>query len=346
MTPTPPTEPVAELRLGKHTQHGLGQFLNPIDPDSDDRNWVTQAWLYLAADDLGIPKPDLPWLDLPALCRYTVTNPNLLAAFRRHNIGRDRAEQVWSFNFILVARVHPFGVPVAHKGGPFRLIAPYETNSARWYEMPWINKDAPRDGTYTITTDLNRDEGTSPREAIVVSYCQVLHDYLNHPEAKYADAHGQPCGPDTRGRLHRHPIHLTSLRLIGKEANEIAAAEAGLTTPMEEQVALGRHDLQLEAALAATAYLGGRALAQRLGVDRRTVDRFRRGTKPGTGLRSALVDLARQAPLQKVHTGDQLEDDRQQAENDPGDGHAPLHVSGPCLAQPNASEHEGDQAHR
>jgi hypothetical protein len=30
--------------MRKWSEHGLGHLLNPIDPESDDRDWIRQYW--------------------------------------------------------------------------------------------------------------------------------------------------------------------------------------------------------------------------------------------------------------------------------------------------------------
>jgi hypothetical protein len=41
------------------SEHGLGQLLNPTDPESDDRKWVGQAWLNMLRKALQMPTQNL-----------------------------------------------------------------------------------------------------------------------------------------------------------------------------------------------------------------------------------------------------------------------------------------------
>ena len=37
------------------SEHGLGHLLNPTDPESEDREWIAQAWLGIIRRPLGLP---------------------------------------------------------------------------------------------------------------------------------------------------------------------------------------------------------------------------------------------------------------------------------------------------
>ncbi len=39
----------------RYSEHGLGHLLNPADPQSEDRNWIAQAWLSIVRRSLGLP---------------------------------------------------------------------------------------------------------------------------------------------------------------------------------------------------------------------------------------------------------------------------------------------------
>jgi hypothetical protein len=41
------------------SEHGLGHLLNPTDPESDDREWIAQAWLNIVRRTLGLSAQNL-----------------------------------------------------------------------------------------------------------------------------------------------------------------------------------------------------------------------------------------------------------------------------------------------
>jgi hypothetical protein len=51
----------------------------------------------------------------------------------------------------------------------------------------------------------------------VKTYRDVLHQYLYHPECKFAGPDGRPCGPWTRGVLQRRHIAAEDFKYWGKE---------------------------------------------------------------------------------------------------------------------------------
>lgn len=54
------------------------------------------------------------------------------------------------------------------------------------------------------------------------------HEYEYHPEAKFADAQGEPCRKQTVGLLQRRHVRIGLLTNIGKESNSLEEVQAGL----------------------------------------------------------------------------------------------------------------------
>ena len=121
---------------------------------------------------------------------------------------------------------HPLGVDEEH----FHLIAPYESDPRQWLKRDWIDQYS--GNRYRITTAGSH--GTR-RAARVKTYGDVLREYEYHPEAKCADADGNPCSKQTVGLLQRRHIRLDELKYIGKESNSLEEVESGLN-PAEESV--------------------------------------------------------------------------------------------------------------
>ena len=205
------------------SEHGLGHLLNPTDPESEDRQWVGQAWLKMIRKALNLPTQDLEFENRPAVGRVTVSSPAVIRPLADLNDGKPYSEQIKPFNFLLTCHVRAFGHPTGVDPEHFHLIAPYNNKWTEWLKMRWI--DQYTGNTYRITTDGN--DGTR-KTAFVKTYGDVLSEYEFHPEAKCADAAGNACGKQTAGLLRRRKVCIDLLRYIGKESNSLEAVEAGL----------------------------------------------------------------------------------------------------------------------
>jgi hypothetical protein len=193
------------------SEHGLGHFLNPTDPESPDRSWIKEFWRIIVRKAHGKETVPPPWFSRPTMVRTTVTSTAVRRAFRRLNESRPYAEQIKPFDFLLTAAgaKAPAGVP---EGRPFRLVAPYETEPDKWEHGEWTDVHHPESGTYQITT---RDGW--PGMARGDTFRDVLAKYEGHPEAKSLGPDGLPCDRATVGLLQRRPVTVGTITLIGKE---------------------------------------------------------------------------------------------------------------------------------
>src|ERR1700734_74374 len=55
------------------SEHGLGHLLNPVDPESDDRDWISKIWLNIVRRALGFPTEKLGFEHLPAVGRISIS---------------------------------------------------------------------------------------------------------------------------------------------------------------------------------------------------------------------------------------------------------------------------------
>jgi hypothetical protein len=86
------------------------------------------------------------------------------------------------------------------------------------------------------------------------------------------------------------------VRLIGKEANNIDEVQAGRYAQLDEIITEyydSSDDHFRREVMPLLDHLSGRKLAQLLGVDRRTIDRIRKGQMPHARLRHTLTQLAK-----------------------------------------------------
>jgi hypothetical protein len=213
----------------KSSQHGLGHLMNPMDPESKDREWIADAWLYLLARDQGQPYVEPPWLDQPAIAQTSISTPRMLDLFKEINRDKAYRDQVKPFNFMLIAFVPVIERPVDEPR--LVLVAPYEKDSRRWLDLTWLNRFSGRE--YRITTQPSGGRVT-PGVVCVKSYRDVLDDYLVHPEAKSADGFGNRCSPVTNGVLRRRSVQTRTLSHIGKESNRLEDVEIGLVEDLDE----------------------------------------------------------------------------------------------------------------
>jgi hypothetical protein len=186
-------------RVVKSSEHGLGLYYPPKqgrDSESNSPLWIKEAWQWIIDIALG-GTPDAPeWFDLPVMRRIAISTPNVMASLRR--LDRDKARP---YNFALSP------VLVNLTGGLVTLLAPFETNSAKWRTMPFINV---HDGTqYTL------EPPTLP--ILPQTFEMILKQYTLHPEAKSLAPDGTPSGPYTRGLLKRYPVVASGFKYIGKE---------------------------------------------------------------------------------------------------------------------------------
>jgi hypothetical protein len=214
-------------------EHALGGFyLNPNDPEADDRDWVRELWeLIVREDALGLPGTEPDWLDRPALTRFTVSHRRLLRPFADFNSGKRYHDQIKPFNFLLVAHVKAGGHPAGVDAARFALVAPYEQDPRRWPRLEWRNVYDPGAGPYTITDETLITRGgrpLPPRRVGVKTYRDVLNAYRTHPEAKNLGPDGHPCKRTTKGYLSRRPVHALSITHIGNETNLLDEIQAGL----------------------------------------------------------------------------------------------------------------------
>jgi hypothetical protein len=289
-------------RIRKRSLHGLGRLLDPRSPDQPRRDrdgnpiWIDEAWQWILDADRDPDAPPPAWAQLPAMSRITVSSINLWRPFARYNRRRDWAEQIKPFNFLLVPTIDPFGYPPGADPARFRLIGPYESDPRRWTQRRWRNLYDRDQNLYRITTDPT--EPAAPDLVLVRSYRDVLAEYRAHPEHKFDGPDGGRVRPNTRGELQRRIVRSDGRpHLIGKEANKIDDVQSGVIADPDEVIT------DYSAAAPSAAWLRdyvlpvldrypGRQLSALVGVNRRSIDRIRRGAQPRPALAVALTQLA------------------------------------------------------
>jgi hypothetical protein len=211
------------------SEHGLGHLLNPIDPESDDRDWIAQAWLDIVRRSLGLTtRKVIGFEPVPAVGRVSISSPAMMKPLAALNEGKTYADQIKPFNFLLSCHVKSFGHPLGVDPERFQLISPYQTDSRQWLKKRWIDQYSGME--YRITTVGHHGDRHTAR---VKTYGDVLREYEYHPESKCADARGIVCGKQTVGLLQRRHIRINQIKYIGKESNSLEEVESGLEHSQE-----------------------------------------------------------------------------------------------------------------
>jgi hypothetical protein len=276
-------------QIVKASEHGLGHLLNPTDPESDERDWIREAWRLIVCDALGVQYNEPGWLDRPALSKLAITSPAMLRPFEDYNQARTARARVRPGSFVLTAQVAPFGYPADVDPGRFRLIAPYETNPGRWRELSWLNL---YDGAEYL---LAFDGDPAPDVVRAKTYRDVIGLYATQPEPKSSGPDGKPCRRNSDGLLRRRPVSMSTLSLIGKESNKLEEREAGLIGCLDDVLSTydGGRDTWAELVRPALADLPTSVLTERSGLDPRTIQRIRTGkTTPHSRNQAALALIA------------------------------------------------------
>ena len=212
------------------SEHGLGHLLNPTDPNSEDREWIAQAWLRIIRKALGLRTKPPAVEHLPAVGRTSVSSPWVVKSFTKLNRGTEYRDQIKPFNFLLSAHVAPFGHPIGVDPERFHLIAPFESNPNKWLRQPWIDVYSENGTRYRVTTSQTR----GPRVAGLMTYGNVLREYEYHEELKCAGPDGRPCSKQTVGLLQRRHVRIGFVHLIGKESNLLEEVEMGQVHDLQD----------------------------------------------------------------------------------------------------------------
>jgi hypothetical protein len=227
--------------LIKHSEHGLGHLLNPVDPpdtedqdeeDDDRKTWMQTVWQGLVTEASGQSYTWPAWLGRPALGRITASSPEMLRPFTTLNRGKPYAKQVKPYNFLLTAYVRHFGHPEGADPSRFHLVAPFESDPRKWGKLPWTNLYDETGKGYTLHTGSTLY--AVPDTVRAKTYADVLRDYRLHPESKSLAPDGTVCTGSTTGFLRRRPVTAVYLTHVGKESNRLEEVEAGLVHDPDE----------------------------------------------------------------------------------------------------------------
>jgi hypothetical protein len=180
--------------------HGLGYLMSPAS--SAEPDWMETAWQYdLRLDHVLWDGTDPPWLDYPAMMRIPVSSPAVLGRFKGF---------CKPFDFVLTPILRSDKLDPEERTEKPILITRFNKHSDEWLDAIYYNVRTGKKCHITVGT---RTKGRIP----VKTYRDVLHQYLYHPECKFAGPDGRPCDPWTRGVLQRRHIIAEEFKYCGKE---------------------------------------------------------------------------------------------------------------------------------
>jgi hypothetical protein len=206
-----------EISIVDPKAHGLGYLYPPTDSpknwhDSHEApRWIYEFWEYLLRVALQLEGKPPRWRTRPQMMRMTVTTFNVLKSLHEWEGFRP-------YNFFLLPVLADGGYPVNINPERFRLVAPFESHQTKWVHLKCINIGDPKDRrVYGLTTSFTSNE--YGRKAVVETFENLFHRYMQHAEAKSLGPDGEPCKADTRGLLGRSHIIAGRHRRIGKESD-------------------------------------------------------------------------------------------------------------------------------
>jgi hypothetical protein len=180
--------------------HGLGYLMSPASEDKPD--WMETAWQYiLRLDQVIWDGSDPAWLDYPAMMKIPVSSPAVLGRLKGF---------CKPYDFVLAPILLTDKLDPEERAEKPILITRFNKHSEDWLDATYYNV---RTGKECRVTVGDRKNGRIP----VKTYREIIHQYLYHPESKFAGPDGHPCDPWTRGVLQRRHIIASDFKYCGKE---------------------------------------------------------------------------------------------------------------------------------
>jgi hypothetical protein len=243
--------------MRKVSEHGLGHLISPYGaqnapadiptPHSSvlkkgaGQRWQYDLWWQIVSAALaGHPdRIDLayhPALAAPAVSRYGATTPELLRWFSRYNAKRSYRQQVKPFGFL-------YALQAALPSADEVIVAGTERRDGRGKPIKPIAL-FDRDLAKAIATAFDRETGRAVSAHRLKSYADALSNYHLHPESKFLNGDFLD-----RGTTKRRHLRATTIRHIGKEANDWERqAVLGLSVDAQPMYGVGAVDPHVLAA--------------------------------------------------------------------------------------------------
>ncbi len=253
--------------------HGLGYLYPPRESVKDDPedDWIKEAWHGILEGEVATPRPTPDCHNLAAMMRIAVTTPAVLGMLK--GIARPN-------NFVFMPLPFPTYDPKGIKReANFSLIMPFSKHRKEWASTKAI--DTRTGKKYRIHPGVDRNGRRKRGEIWVKTYGNILGEYRVHPEAKFVDGNGNPCGDTTRGLLRPSHIVAAAHRYIGKETSR--HWEQGDDMSLVDFKCMEYRNGKVIANKVTQeriAKFSERQIEEATGLDRKTIRLIRRGKEP------------------------------------------------------------------
>jgi hypothetical protein len=220
-----------------------------------------------------------PLLDYPAMMKLPISSPAVLGRLKGF---------CKPFDFVLAPILRGDKLDPEERPEKTILITRFNKHSDQWLDATYYNVCT---GTECRITVGDRRKGRIP----VKTYREILHQYLYHPESKFAGPDGRPCDPWTRGVLQRRHIIAPELKYCGKEIKR--KLEQG---PVDHEIDYkckvyenGRVAAEPEM-LRQLARFSEREIARETGLHRKSIRLFRHGGTVTRRTSQKVIDFLKQ----------------------------------------------------
>ena len=189
------------------------------------------------------------------------------------------------FNFVVVPLLDELdGFPIGIDPEKFSIVAPFTSDSSRWYDLKFVNIYDQNIGTGKVVQyELGKRDQRLPSQALPKTYGDFVERYRWHPEAKSNGPDNCPCESCTKGLLRRMPVVARNFGYIGKETDrkweqgeDISLLDSKVIEYRPNETDRLVADAELQHALRKVSI---RKLAKAAGVTENTVKRARRGER-------------------------------------------------------------------
>ena len=285
--------PGDKVEILKASEHGLGQLLNPTDPDGRDKGpsgaarWIEEVWRGFVMEALGKTSAESPaWFSRPAVARHSYSSPALLRPGQRGESGLPYFDGSKPFNFGLTCYLQADGAPAGTDIATCHLVGPYERDPRKWMTQVWV------DTATGVECGISTIRPESDRIAHVKSVADVIAGYAAHAESKSAGPDGQRATSTTVGLLARQHVTPVYVFHLGKETNqleEVAQGQVRDLADVQEMFESPKRSLWEAVYLPRLRATNILALAEESGIAESLLHRYKKGATRPTPKRMKLL---------------------------------------------------------
>jgi hypothetical protein len=285
-----------DIHLLKFSEHGLGNYLPPDDPETGKPvpDWIEQGWLYILGQEGITPSlPSLSWGRRLVRTRVRISTPEMMEWFARLNAldpSKEKSAQkpypqtVKPFNMLEHVVVPSVAGFQAGTQVPVCLVSPADIKAPE--NRTWINTHQPNARPCRVISSPRQSYG--PQSLPGLTYVDLIEQYRYQPETKFLGPDGEVCGTKTRGVLNRRQIEIIDVVHIGKETNELEMVQAGLVEGEEAVLLKYERDLW-EYVQPILSEIPARMVQEETGYSRRMAYALKRGDRRPSEVRMADV---------------------------------------------------------